>query len=198
MRRRRPENTTMKPNQHPSRRLPHLALALAACVFLTSGCTTVPRNGALLAAKVGEGIQRNQTETEKVIAALAATQRAILDEEWDNLYVKVETGYMGKNGITEGAALTQDDRNNIAANMSKVWEELSDAIDAKEQELVAQSRVNTAALVEMNETVQRYLLSAEKLDESRTAIVGKLSAITGVDFSGLGGLADSLLDNFNP
>lgn len=170
----------------------------AVCILSFTGCTTIPKNGALLSAQVTEGILRNQAETEKIIDALAATQREILDEKWDELYVKVEAAYMRRNSVTDPAALTQDDRSSIAANMSKVWEDLSAEIDAKETELVAKSRENTAQLVAMNESVQRYLLSVEKLDETRNAISGRVSAITGLDLQSFGGLADRLLRNFNP
>jgi len=188
----------MKHNQHPATYRTCVTLALAACAFLFAGCTTIPKNGALLSAKLTEGIQRNQAETEKIITALAATQRAILDEQWDDLYVKVESAYLEKNGIGDSASLTQDQRSTLAANMSKVWEDLSGAIDAKEAELIAQSRENTAQLIAMNESVQMYLLSVEKLDVTRTAIAGRVSAITGLDLNGLGTLADRLLANFNP
>ncbi|HUG13236.1 MAG TPA: hypothetical protein VMM36_19620 [Opitutaceae bacterium] len=188
----------MRNIHHPARPRIRVALALAACVFLFAGCTTIPKNGALLSARLSEGIQRNQAETEKIITALAATQRAILDEEWDGLYVKVETAYLEKNGISDSASLTQDQRSTLAANMSQVWEDLSGAIDAKEAELIAQSRENTVQLVAMNESVQMYLLSVEKLDASRAAIAQRVSAITGLDLNGLGTLADRLLENFNP
>jgi hypothetical protein len=82
--------------------------------------------------------------------------------------------------------------------MSQVWEDLSDAIDAKEAELIAQSRENSAQLLAMNESVQMYLLSVENLDATRTALAGRVSAITGLDLTGLGTLADRLLENFNP
>lgn len=188
----------MKSNKHPASHRLHAALALTACILFFAGCTTVPKNGALLSAKLTEGIQRNQAETEKIIVALAATQRAILDEKWDGLYVQVETAYLEKNGISDSASLTQDQRSSISANMSKVWEDLSGAIDAKEAELIGQSRENTAQLVAMNESVQMYLLSVEKLEASRAAISERVSAITGLDLHGLGTLADRLLENFNP
>lgn len=170
----------------------------AICALFFTGCTTIPKNGALLSAQVTEGILRNQAETEKIIAALAATQREILDEKWDDLYVKVEAAYMRRNSVSDPAALTQDDRSSIAANMSKVWEDLSAEISAKETELVAKSRENSAQLVAMNESVQRYLLSVENLDETRSAIAGHVSAIIGLDLQSFGGLADRLLRNFNP
>jgi hypothetical protein len=50
----------------------------------------------------------------------------------------------------------------------------------------------------MNESVQMYLLSVENLDATRTALAGRVSAITGLDLTGLGTLADRLLENFNP
>jgi len=48
-----------------------------------TGCASIPKNGAVLSARVSQGIERNQTETEKIIHALADVERAVLDERWE-------------------------------------------------------------------------------------------------------------------
>lgn len=182
---------------HHARPLPIL-VAFVVCCSPFVGCTAVPKNGALLSVSLTEGIQRNQLETEKLIAALAATQRAILDARWDELYIETEAAWLRENQLSEGAKLTQEQRSSIAANMSRIWEELSDAIDAKEAALIASSRANTAQLLATSEAIRKYLLSVEKLEVSRTDVVQRVSSLTGIDVSDLNSLTERLLDNASP
>jgi len=188
----------MKSTKHPTRRPPLVVLALAACILLFSGCTTVPKNGALLSAKLTEGIQRNQSETEKIITALADTQRAILSDNWEIIYAKVERGYREINGLGADAALDDTQRSEVAAVAAKTYYDLRAVIAAKEDELKGATRANAAQLVEINETVQKYLLSVEKLDASRNAVLDKLQKVAGIDFSSITGLAGQLLAPFQP
>jgi len=173
-------------------------LPLIWAALLVTGCSTIPKNGALLAGKLTEGIERNQRETEKIITALADTQRAILGEKWKSIYQRVETAYMEKHAVADGKELSEDQRRAIATQSGNVWEKLRGDIDAVEANLIKQSRANTAQLVEINSTIQKYLLSLEKLDESRNAVVGKLQEVTGVNLSSLPGLADKLINEFKP
>lgn len=189
----------MHPTIHDSllRRL-RLLLPFFLAVLFTAGCSTIPENGALLAAKLTEGIERNQTETEKIIAALAETQRAILGEKWKSIYKAIEDAYMEQQGVADGKDLTHDQRRAIAVRAGNVWEKLRADIDAVESSLIKQSRANTAQLMEINSTIQKYLLSLEKLDASQRAVISKLEGVTGVNFSSLTGLADQLITNFKP
>jgi len=175
-----------------------LVLPLFWAALLVTGCSTIPKNGALLAAKLGEGLQRNQAETEKIIAALADTQRTILGEKWKPLYKSIEEAYMAKHGVTDAKDLTQDQRRAIATQSGNVWEKLRGEIDAVEAGLVKQSRANSAQLVEINSTIQKYLLSLEKLDASQRAVLDRLEGVTGVNLSSLTGLADKLINDFSP
>lgn len=175
-----------------------LLLPILLAALLIVGCSTIPKNGALLAAKLGEGLERNQAETEKIIAALADTQRAILGEKWKPLYKSIEEAYMAKHGVADAKDLTQDQRRAIAVQSGNVWEKLRGEIDAVEAGLIKQSRANTAQLAEINSTIQKYLLSLEKLDASQRAVLGRLEGITGVNLSSLTGLADKLVNEFTP
>lgn len=186
---------------HPARsrwRRYILMLPVLLAALLVNGCSTIPKNGALLAAKLGEGLERNQAETEKIIVALADTQRAILGEKWKPLYKTIEEAYMTKHGVADARDLTQDQRRAIAVQSGNVWEKLRGEIDAVEAGLIKQSRANTAQLVEINSTIQRYLLSLEKLDASQRAVLGKLEGVTGINLSSLTGLAEKLVNDFNP
>lgn len=173
-------------------------LPILLATLLVAGCSTIPKNGALLAAKLGEGLERNQAETEKIIAALADTQRTILGEKWKPLYKSIEEAYMAKHGVADARDLTQDQRRAIATQSGNVWEKLRGEIDDVEASLKKQSRANTAQLVEINSTIQKYLLSLEKLDASQRVVLDKLGAVTGVNLSSLTGLADKLITEFNP
>lgn len=162
-------------------------------MFLIIGCYKIPRNASILNEKVSEGIRRNQVEIEKVITALADVQRAILDQEWDNLYQKIEQKYMSSESIADPSTLTQDDRRRIAANAGKTFYDIKNEISLKENELKLQSRQNAEKLIEINDEVSKYLLSLEKLDEARNNVVQKLGELTGIDFSKLDGLAKKLI-----
>lgn len=128
-------------------------------MLLIAGCYKIPRNASILNEKVSEGIRRNQVEIEKVITALADVQRAILDQEWDNIYPKIEQKYMSSKSIGDPSNLTQDDRKKIAANAAKTYYDLKNEINMKENELKLQSRQNTEKLIEINDEISKYLLS---------------------------------------
>lgn len=162
-------------------------------ILLIAGCSTIPRNASILNEKVSEGIRRNQIEIEKIIMALADVQRAILDQEWDNLYQKIEQKYMSRKSIADPSNLTQDDRKSIAANAAKTYYDLLDEINSKENEIKLQSRQNAEKLIEINDEISKYLLSLEKLDEARNKVVQKLGELTGIDFSKLDGLTKKLI-----
>ncbi|MCK4824874.1 hypothetical protein KA005_54485 [bacterium] len=162
-------------------------------MLLIAGCSKIPRNASILNEKVSEGIRRNQVEIEKVITALAEVQRAILDQEWDNIYPKIEQKYMSSKSMTDPSDLTQDDRKKIAANAAKTFYDLKDEIDSKENELKLQSRQNAGKLIEINNEISKYLLSLEKLDDARNNVIQKLGELTGIDFSKLDGLAKKLI-----
>jgi len=162
-------------------------------ILLIAGCSKIPRNASILNEKVSEGIRRNQVEIEKIITALVDVQRAILDQEWDNIYQKIEQKYMSSKSIADPSNLTQDDRKKIAANAAKTYYDLLDEINSKENELKLQSRQNAEKLIEINNEITKYLLSLEKLDEARNNAVQKLGELTGIDFSILDGLTKKLI-----
>jgi hypothetical protein len=167
---------------------------LSATLLLT-GCVRIPKNASLLSAKVSEGVTRVQTEHEKVIVALANVERGVLDEQWDKIYAKVESGYMQRNSLSDASRMSQDDRRKIAANAAKVRENILSDIAAKEQELKDASRKNSDVVVQINEVVRRYLLSLEKWEEAREKIEGLFKSITGVDFSKIQGVAMDKIKN---
>lgn len=164
-----------------------------AAVLLFAGCSTIPRNGALLATRLTEGIERNQMETEKIIVAMADVQRTILSEHWEKLHQSIEAGYRSRNGLAAASVLNEQQRGEVAAVAAKTYYDLRGIIAAKEAELVARTRANSRQLTEISGTLQKYLLSLEKLDAAQAAAVASIGKITGVDFSGLGTLANDLL-----
>jgi CRISPR/Cas system-associated endonuclease Cas1 len=162
-------------------------------VLLTAGCSTIPKHASILNEKVSEGIRRNQVETEKIITALADVQRAILDQEWDNLYQKIEQKYMSSKNIADPNSFSDDDRRRIAANAAKTYYDLLGEINLKEYELKLQSRQNAEKLIEINNEISKYLLSLERLDQARNNVLQKLGELTGIDFSKLDGLTKKLI-----
>ncbi|MDS1310086.1 hypothetical protein [Marinobacter xiaoshiensis] len=157
------------------------------------GCSTIPRNGSILNQQVSDGIIRNQIEVEKIIKALADVERAILDKEWDSLYVKIENAYIAKHSVADGASLTQDQRKSIAANASKVYFGLLHKISDVEKSLISKTNANSKILIEINDEVSRYLLSIQELAEAKININNKLSNMTGVDLSNISGIAHNLV-----
>ena len=173
------------------------ALLLCTFVLLLAGCSTIPKNASKLSATLTEGIKKNGTECEKIIVALADVQRAILNEKWDDIYARVEKKYFDSRNITDAKTLTEADRRRIAANAAKTFYDLKEDIAAKEKALKLQLQENTTRLVEINDSIQGYLLSLEKLDQSRSAVTKKVSELAGVDLSSLSGYADKLIAQIN-
>lgn len=157
------------------------------------GCSTTPQNGSVLNQRVSDGIERNQVEIEKIIMALGDVERAILDQEWDNIYAKVEKAYMAKNSIATEMSLTQEQRAAIAANAAKTYYDLLEKISSTERTLINQTRANSKTLVDANDEVTKYLLSVEKLESASNNIKEKLSSFVGLDLSSITGLAKSLI-----
>lgn len=166
---------------------------LFLCVVSLSGCSSIPENGAILNQKVSDGISKNQAETEKIIKALADVERAILDREWDSIYVKIETAYLTKYAIADAASLTQNQRKAIAANAAKTYYDLLDKIAVVETRLVSQTQANSETIIEINDEVTKFLLSTETLDQASNKVKGKLSEIVGIDVTSLPGLAKNLI-----
>jgi hypothetical protein len=170
-----------------------ILLALTGCGVV--GCQTVPKNGAILAGKLTEGIQRNQAETEKIITALADVQRTILSEHWERVYASVESGYRAKSSLAASVTLSDKHRSEIAAVAAKTYYDLRALISVKEEELKSKSRANSRQLTDIGEGLQKYLLSVEQFETTRNAAVSKLTGIVGVDSSSLNGLAKTLIDS---
>jgi hypothetical protein len=168
------------------RRRAFLLLTLVAALGLC-GCPAIPKNAAALTAKVSEGILRNQAETERIIHTLAEVERGVLDDRWEEIYQSTETAYRKKKGMTSDAALSFDDRLNVATNAAAVRDGILKEISDIEANLISQSRANSQKVVEMNEEVHRYLLSLQSLQEANDDLSRKLQEITGVDVSGLVG-----------
>ncbi len=162
-------------------------LALAGCG------SSLPQNGSTLNQKVGEGIQKNQVEVEKIIMALADVERSILDQEWDNVYLKVEGAYMAKNAVPSAALLSQDQHQAVAADAAKTYYSLRGKITAIERTLIAQTQSNSKTLLEINDEVTKYLLSVQELDSAADNIDEKLESLVGINLSGISGLAKSLI-----
>ena len=161
--------------------------------LLLAGCSSIPENGSVLNQHVSDGISKNQIEVEKIIAALADVERAILDQEWNAIYVKVENAYMQKHSVADAASLTQDQRRAIAANAAKSYYDLLDSISDVERELVSKTRANSNTIIRINDEVTRYLLSVEEFDAAKSNIKAKLSTIVGIDLSSMSGLANNLI-----
>lgn len=170
-------------------------ISFILCFFIVSlmGCSSIPKNGAILNQKVSEGISKNQTEVEKIIKALADVERAILDQEWDHIYVKIEKAYMTKNSIASGTALTQDQRKAIAANAAKIYYDLLGKISSVEATLKSQTQANSNTLIEINNEVTKYLLSVENLDSATSNITEKTSHLLGINITSISGLANKLI-----
>ncbi len=173
-----------------------LLIFLLVVVPLT-GCASnnlVQKNGSSLNQKVGEGIQKNQVEIEKMIRALADVERAVLDQGWDNVYSRVEKSYMAKHAVTAEASLAQDQRTVIAASAAKTYHNLRGKIAAIENTLISQTRSNSKTIVEINNEVTKYLLAVRNLDSASSNIESKLASMVGINLSGISGLAKSLIE----
>ncbi len=151
------------------------------------GCASVPPGAASLAEQLGTGIQRNQTEVEKIIHQFADVERAVLDEKWEGLYADVEKRYLAKRGLAS-TAMKQEDRRKVAANAAKVREDLLSEIATIEAGLIASSQKNTKQLTDMTVELQKYLLSLQTLDESRGKVNALVQGVTGVNVQSLSGL----------
>lgn len=168
-------------------------ILVVSMVLVLAGCTTIPRHGSVLNQKVSEGIARNQVETEKIIKALADVERAILDQEWDSIYIKVEKVYMTKNNIMDATQMTQSQRRAIAANAAKTYYDLLNQIAVIENKLISQSRANSQILIEINDEITKYLLSTETLEAARQSIANKLSELVGFDLTSITGVGKKLI-----
>ena len=156
-------------------------------LFFLWGCASIPRGTSFISLKVTEGIQRIQTENEKIIKALANTERAILDEKWDNIYAKTEKKYIEKHKISDPSQFTLDDRRKIAANAALARETILNEIVKKENELIEKSRSNSDTVIKMNDEVIRYLNSLDNIKETRNRINGIFNQLIGVDILTLQG-----------
>ena len=137
-------------------------ITVGILLFMT-GCASVPKGTSFISYKVTEGIQRIQVENEKIIKAFADVERAILDEKWNDIYLKTEKMYFDKNKIPSPSQLTHDDRRKIATNAALIRENVLNEISMQENKLIKDTQSNTNTVVMMNDEVIGYLNSLKSI-----------------------------------
>jgi len=161
----------------------HMVAAGVACALL--GCAGGEREAALLASQVEGGIERLHERQREVIGALADVQRAAVDERWEDIYTRAESGYRAGEGVAPDAPLTPEQRAGAAAVAAAARERLLDDIAARQNELERQSRSNADAVVAMQRELERYLLTRADAADARRRMRELLEQITGVDIESL-------------
>ncbi|PKG42531.1 hypothetical protein [Psychroflexus sp. MES1-P1E] len=158
-------------------------------------CASIPKNASILSSSVTQGIERLQAENENVIKALADIERAILDEDWDNIYNLIEDKYRTKLNIPKGTSLTRDQTIDIATGAAAVREELLKTISSKENALILKSKENSQKVININKEVQNYLLSLEKYSEANEKVNALTKKIIGINPSDIIGTIDNNIQN---
>jgi hypothetical protein len=154
---------------------------MLACV----SCTTVPKNGAMLADSVTLGIQRMESQTEAMIETLAAVERNVLDERWEELYRRSEALFREKSQIPSNVTLDETQRIAVATLSARARDTILAVIADKEVELKSQSLKNANQVIEANRAVRDYLMSVEDLDAARQRTNKTLAELSGLDVSKL-------------
>lgn len=171
----------------------HILITLTF-LFIVS-CASIPKNASVLSSSVTQGIERLQSENENVIKALADIERAILDEDWDNIYNQIEDKYRTKLNIPNGTSLTRDQTIDIATGAAAVREELLKSISNKESALILKSKENSQKVINMNKEVQNYLLSLEKYNKATEEVNALTRKIIGIKPSEILGTVDNNIQN---
>jgi len=169
-------------------------LTILTFLFIVS-CASIPKNASVLNSSVTQGIERLQAENENIIKALADIERAILDEDWDNIYNSVESKYRTKYNISNGTALSRDQTIDIATGAAAVREALLKSISDKESALILKSKENSQLVINMNKEVQNYLLSLEKYDKATEEVNALTKRIIGINPSEILGTVDKNIQN---
>lgn len=168
--------------------------------FCLSGCLSVPKNASILSASVNQGIEKMQIECEAIIKTLGDVERGVLDEDWEDIYRKVEQKYKAAYSLADDHVFTEDERIDIATGAAAVREDLLKVIQDKENELIAKTRENSYKVIEINKEVQNYLLSIEKHDKATSEISRLTQSLTGIDPKGIigtvGNNIQSSIDKF--
>jgi hypothetical protein len=165
-------------------------------VLLLTSCASIPKNSSILSSKVTEGIQKIQTENEKVIKAFADTERLILDTKWNDMYLQIEKQYMNKNNISDQTKFTHDDRRKIAANAAMTRENILNEIQQVENDLINKSRKNTDTVIMMNAEVIKYLTSLEDISVTQNNINDILKNFIDIDVLELQGITENKINFF--
>ena len=161
--------------------------------MLLSDCMATAKNASIVSQKVTEGIERIQTENEKIIFALAETQRAILDEKWDDIYPEVEKKYMKKHNISDGFQLSLQDRKKIASTAAQSREDILNLIAQREADLLKKSRANAQTVIEINDEVIQYLNSLERIGKIRSRVRRSFESMIGIDTEAIKNTVDEKL-----
>jgi hypothetical protein len=154
---------------------------VVACACTLAGCTGAEREAALLAHTVETGIDRLHGQQARVIGALAEVERAAVDDEWASMYARAESAYREREGLGEAAALTPTQRMEIAALAAAAREELLDSIDAKQADLLAQSRASVDAVLAMQGELALYLAARADAAEVRRRMLAWLGVVEEAD-----------------
>ena len=146
------------------------------------GCARTPASAIALSGQVAQGVRHMQADTERVIAALADTQRAALDDAWEATYASAERRFRESEGI--GAAeLTLAQRTAVAAIAAATRERALGEIATKQAELVDASRANAGAVLAMHDAVTAHLFSIRSAQHTREEVVTLLDSMTGLDIA---------------
>ena len=167
--------------------------------LLFTGCATIPKEASSPSLKVTEGIQKMQAGNEKIIKALADTERVILEDKWSDICSKAEKLYSKNHKILEPRRLKKEDLQNIANIAAKTRDTILDEIAKHETELIDQSRSNAGAVLSMNTEVIGYLNSHESIKETQNKINKIFEKLPGINPNVLRGTVErSMKSLLNP
>lgn len=152
-------------------------MVVGVCAWALGGCAGAEREAALLAQTVETGIERLHAQQARVIGALGEVERAAADEEWASIYARAEAGYRRREGLGESDALAPAQRMEVAAIAAAARDDILDAVEAKEMELLAQSRASADAVLAMQRELIAYLHGRADAAEVRRRMLALLGAV---------------------
>ncbi|MFG0273794.1 MAG: hypothetical protein ACF8QF_01925 [Phycisphaerales bacterium] len=150
---------------------------VVACACTLVGCAGSEREAALLAQTVETGIDRLHGQQARVIGALGDVERAAVNDEWASMYERAEAGYREREGLGVGDALSAQQRMEVAALAAAAREDLLASIEAKEADLLAQSRASVDAVRAMQGELTLYLQSRADAGEVRRRMLAWLGVL---------------------
>lgn len=156
-----------------------LALTLGACA-------NIPPGAELANTKVSTGIERLETDTQKILNAYRESLRLAVKADFERIHNAAEKAVRSKRGVPIGTPLNNEQIQEVSGIVLLTFEKANVLIDEKIYETSQTVQKNSATVKTANDDITKLLSSAGRVGVARTEIISTVKDLIPLpDVSGI-------------